>query len=113
MPAMSSIAARNEASLAFDGLLKPLIFLTNWRDAARISSSVTGGSKLKRTLMLRHIALWLQGIRKAAIRICTCVGARCRLDYTYESCFELHRCLAMWSVPGSDSTTVYSPNRRR
>src|SRR5713226_2255322 len=32
--AISSTAARNAASLARDGLLKPLIFLTNWRDAA-------------------------------------------------------------------------------
>src|SRR5258705_13046563 len=48
MPATSSPAARNEASFAFDGLLNPLIFLTNWSEAARTSSSVTGGSKLKR-----------------------------------------------------------------
>src|ERR1700736_3914068 len=55
MLATSSTAARNEASLAWDGLLKPLIFLTNWSDAARISSSVTGGSKLKRVLIFLHI----------------------------------------------------------
>ena len=47
-PATSSTAARNAASFAFDGLVNPLIFLTNCRDAARISSSVTGGSKLKK-----------------------------------------------------------------
>src|SRR5271166_5250006 len=57
IPAISSTAARNDASLAFDGLLKPLIFLTNWSDAARISSAVEGGSKLKRGLMFRHIQL--------------------------------------------------------
>jgi hypothetical protein len=61
-PATSSIAARNAASLAFDGLLKPLIFLTYCSDAARISSSVTGGSKLKSIFMFRHIfwhlAVW-------------------------------------------------------
>ena len=34
MPEMASIAERNAASLALDGLLKPLIFLTNWREAA-------------------------------------------------------------------------------
>src|SRR5580692_8696657 len=54
-PATSSIAARNKASLAFDGLLKPVIFLTNCSDAARISSALTGGSKLKRVLMFLHI----------------------------------------------------------
>jgi hypothetical protein len=53
--ATSSTAARNEASLAFDGLLKPLIFLTNCKDAARISSALTGGSKLKRVLIFLHI----------------------------------------------------------
>ena len=55
MPAISFTAARNKASFAFDGLLKPLIFLTNWSEAARISSEVTGGSKLKRVLMFLHI----------------------------------------------------------
>ena len=45
----------NASSLAFDGLLKPVIFLTNCSDAARTSSSVTGGSKLKRFLIFLHI----------------------------------------------------------
>src|SRR6266446_9183010 len=54
MPAISSIAARNGASLDFDGLLNPLIFLTNCSEAARTSSSVTGGSKLKSVLMFLH-----------------------------------------------------------
>src|SRR5713226_170707 len=57
IPAISSTAARNAASLALDGLLKPLIFLTNWSDAARISSAVTGGSKLKSVLIFLHIPL--------------------------------------------------------
>jgi hypothetical protein len=52
---ISSIARKKAASLDFDGLLNPLTFLTNWRAAARISSSVTGGSKLNRVLMLLHI----------------------------------------------------------
>jgi hypothetical protein len=53
--AISSIAARKAASFALDGWLKPLIFRTNWSAAARISSLVTGGSKLKRGLMFLHI----------------------------------------------------------
>jgi hypothetical protein len=57
--AISSTAARNTASLAFDGLLKPLTFLTNCNEAARISSSVTGGWKLKRVLMLLHTIVYL------------------------------------------------------
>ena len=57
MPAISSTAARNSASFAFDGLLNPLIFLTNWSEAARISSEVTGGSKLKSVLIFLHILL--------------------------------------------------------
>lgn len=56
MPATSSTAARNRVSFALDGLVKPQIFLTNWREAARISSSVAGGSKLKRVLIFLHIA---------------------------------------------------------
>jgi len=52
---ISSTAARNKASLAFDGLLKPVIFRTNWSAAARVSSSVTGGSKLNSVLMFLHI----------------------------------------------------------
>src|SRR5579864_9821233 len=55
MPATSSTAARNAPSFACEGLLRPLIFLTNWSEAARISSWVTGGSKLKRFLMFLHI----------------------------------------------------------
>jgi hypothetical protein len=35
---------------------KPLILRTNCRDAARISTSVAGGSKLKSGLMLLHMA---------------------------------------------------------
>jgi hypothetical protein len=56
-PATSSMASRNAASFAFDGLLNPLIFLTNCSEAARISSSVTGGSKLKRVLMFLHMGV--------------------------------------------------------
>ena len=48
------MAAWNAASFAFDGLLKPLTFRTNCNEAARISSSVTGGSKLNRVLMFLH-----------------------------------------------------------
>src|SRR2546426_4085067 len=55
--AISSTTARNAASLAFDGLLKPLTFRTNCNEAARISSSVTGGSKLKSVLMFLHISV--------------------------------------------------------
>ena len=57
--ATSSIAPKNAASFAFDGVLKPLIFLTNCSEAARISASVTGGSKLNRVLMFLHISLHL------------------------------------------------------
>ena len=52
---ISSTAATNAASFAFDGLLKPLTFRTNCNAAARISSSVTGGAKLKRILIFLHI----------------------------------------------------------
>src|SRR5712691_6493642 len=51
----SSMARLNAASFAFEGLLKPESFLTNWSDASPISSSVAGGSKLNKVLMFRHI----------------------------------------------------------
>ena len=54
---ISSTAWSKAARLAFDGLLNPLSFLTNWSDAARISCSVAGGVKLKRVLMLLHTAV--------------------------------------------------------
>jgi hypothetical protein len=53
----SSTAERNAASFAFEGLVKPLIFLTNCSEAARVSSGVTEGSKLKSVLMFLHIGL--------------------------------------------------------
>ena len=34
MLAISSTALKNDASFAFEGLLNPLIFLTNWSAAA-------------------------------------------------------------------------------
>jgi hypothetical protein len=53
--AISSTAAKKGASFTFDGLWIPLIFRTNWSEDARISSEVTGGSKLKSVLMFLHI----------------------------------------------------------
>src|ERR1700760_2515317 len=55
MAVISLIAASNASSFTLEGLLKPVILRTNWSDAARVSSSVTGGSKLNRVLMFLHI----------------------------------------------------------
>jgi len=55
--ATSSTARVNASSFVFDGLVKPLIFRTNCNDAARTSSSVVGGSKLKSGLIFRHIRI--------------------------------------------------------
>ena len=49
-------AAVNAASFAFEGLLKPVTFLTNWSAAAFTSPSVTGGSKLNNVRMFLHMA---------------------------------------------------------
>ena len=57
MSAISSTAAWKNRSLVFDGLVKPLIFLTNWSEAARISSSVTGGSKLNKGRIFLHTSV--------------------------------------------------------
>ena len=58
--ATSSTAVRNAASLAFDGLLNPLILRTNCSDAARTSACVTGGSKLNSVLMFLHMRFGLE-----------------------------------------------------
>src|SRR5690606_4460006 len=64
--ATSSTAASKTASLTFDGLVKPLILRTYCSAAARISSSVAGGSKLKSGRMFLHM-----GGRLAFLRIRT------------------------------------------
>src|SRR6266567_1354320 len=53
--ATSSTPRVKAASLALDGLEKPLNFRTNCREDAHISSSVAGGVKLCSVLMLRHM----------------------------------------------------------
>src|ERR1700730_3034298 len=53
--ATSSTPRAKAASLALDGLEKPLNFRTNCSEDARISSSVAGGLKLYSVLMLRHM----------------------------------------------------------
>src|SRR5260370_36200991 len=55
--AISSTAARDAASLAFDRLLKPLIFLTNSSDQARVSPDVAGRAQFKSVLVFLHISL--------------------------------------------------------
>src|SRR5437764_386139 len=60
--ATSSIARLNAASFAFDGALKPLSFRTNCSEAARISSSLAGGSKLNSVRIFRH--MWMSRPRR-------------------------------------------------
>src|SRR5437660_773207 len=70
----SSMARLNAASFAFEGLLKPESFLTNWSEASRISSSVAGGSKLNRVLMFRHITFSFFLLYHAGSKICYMLG---------------------------------------
>ncbi len=56
--AISSTGARNERLFVFDGLLRPLIFLTNCNEAFLISPSVAGGVKLNNILIFPHNALY-------------------------------------------------------
>src|SRR5262249_8460837 len=53
--AIAWTARSNAASFALEGLVEPLTFRTYWSAAAWISSSVTGGSKLWRVWMFRHM----------------------------------------------------------
>src|SRR5690242_14349125 len=55
MTETSSTARAKAASFALEGRLNPLSLCTNCSDAARISSSAAGGSKLKRVFMLLHM----------------------------------------------------------
>src|SRR6185437_4328228 len=68
IPAICSMAFSNASSLAFDGLLNPVILRTNCSEAARTSSSVTGGSKLKSVLMFLHILIPLSS-RRSRLRL--------------------------------------------
>src|SRR6202000_3371259 len=52
---ISCTARANASSLAFDGLVKPLILRTYWSAAASISSSRAGGSKLEGGGMVRPL----------------------------------------------------------
>src|SRR5580698_1365180 len=97
--AISSIAARNEASLAFDGLLKPVIFLTNCSDAARISSALTGGSKLKRVLMFLHISA-------------SPPTGRCAQRYNVFSVTQVRRCLLRAGVRAQTDSGGPDPRHR-
>src|SRR6267378_2154697 len=100
MPAISSMAAWNAASLALEGLLKPVIFLTNWSDAARTSSSVTGGSKLKSVLIFLHM-IGPQKFCRPADR--TANAARRVAELYYRICRPLEATCsrASSSIPGS------------
>ena len=66
--ATSSTARSNAFSFALDGLVNPLIFLTNWIDASRISASVAGGSKLNKFFILRHMTVLAKRSAQAALR---------------------------------------------
>ena len=59
--ATSSTAESKASAFARDGFRKPLTFLTNWRAAARISSSVAGSSGRRNVLMLRHMMPTIPG----------------------------------------------------
>src|SRR2546430_15293242 len=63
---ISSTAPSNAASCLEVGLLKPLTLRTNWRAAARISSSVATSSAWRRVLMLRHTPETIDGGGAAA-----------------------------------------------
>ena len=100
MLVISSTAARNEASFAFDGLLNPVIFLTNWIEADRISSAVTGGSKLKRGLMFLHIGRL--GVRRSAFAESTLTVSAGHFHDQYDESDP--ECLGLSFDPGGTET---------
>ena len=56
--ATASTASSKAASFACDGRVTPATLRTYWRAAARISSSVAGGTRLWSVRMLRHMEEW-------------------------------------------------------
>jgi hypothetical protein len=54
-PATACTARSKASAFAREGRVNPLTLRTYCRAAARTSSSVAGGSKLKRVRMLRHM----------------------------------------------------------
>src|ERR1700722_14272880 len=96
---ISSTAASNWAWLAWEGLVKPLILRTNCSEALRISSSVSGGSKLKSIFMFRHMGTHLWIFRHAGARLrCPLVLRTCRFDST----LQLSRCSRLFGWHGGD-----------
>src|SRR5688572_21675764 len=83
------MARLNASWFAFDGAVKPLILRTNCTDAARTSSSVAGGSKLKSGRMFLHITLILRacGLRATGLRTLS-PGLRNRFEAEF-GCFLL------------------------
>ena len=57
-PVTASTASSNAAAFACDGRVTPAILRTYCKAAARISSSVAGGTKLWSVRMLRHMGQW-------------------------------------------------------
>ena len=67
----ASTSRSNASSFALDGLVNPQIFLTNWRDASRISVSVAGGSKLNSVLMFLHMTALLSPVGQGNLAVTT------------------------------------------
>src|SRR6266478_348446 len=63
---ISSTAPSKAVSCLAVGLVKPLTLRTNWRAAARISSSVATSSAWRRVLMLRHTSATIDAEGSAA-----------------------------------------------
>ena len=70
---------------------KPLTFRTNCSAAPRISSSVTGGSKLKRVLMFLHISVTSMDRATRVTR--RLLARRCGTRMLFRSIFTVNFCL--------------------
>src|ERR1700761_8798448 len=98
MTATSSTASSKTRSFAFDGFVKPQILRTNWSEAARISASVTGGSKLNSVRMFRHMG------RPRQLAISATLGTPARLSRSARQGAEFHEggvaCIVQHAGPG-------------
>ena len=66
---MAATAASKASALARDGARKPLTLRTNWRAAARISSSVAGSSARRRVLIDLHMGKTLDQLASSTSRL--------------------------------------------
>ena len=106
LAATSSTARSKAALLALEGALNPLSFLTNCKDAARISASVAGGSKLKSVLMFLHMMRDFRNRSRHSLLLTSLCQGKYPLPWGFP---ELEHFRPTWNV-GNRRTLIPTPD---